>query len=460
MRILVVDDEANVREACCKSLARVGYDVAAAANAEEAQRLLDAQAFDLALLDIRMPGMDGMSLLSLVKARAPQVIVVMMTGYASVESAVECMKRGAAEYLAKPFTPEDVRGVVQRLLAARRAPAADELLTEDLQGPFTRSVIFGQSPAMRRVHALVEKVAGQNSHVLITGESGSGKELIARLLHERSPRAERPFVVVNCAAVPAALLESEFFGHRKGAFTGADYDRDGSFAAADGGTLFLDEIGEMPVEMQAKILRAIELGEIKAVGSDQPRRVDVRIISATNQNLAERVEAGEFRQDLFYRLNVVSIDLPPLRKRRSDIPVLAEHFLRRFAQEMGKPAARFSADALKALEAYAWPGNVRELENAVERAVMMAEGESIRPGDLPLEVAESALAAPVELSDHVNWSAIAEGAALPTLEDVSLAYMKYVLDLCDGNRTKAAKILGITPVTIWRKLGGAKESRR
>ncbi len=457
MRILVVDDEVNIRDACGKSLTRVGHEVDTAADAGQALALMDAKAFDLALLDIRMPGMSGEDLLSEIKTRDPDVTVVMMTGYASVDSAVECMKRGAAEYVRKPFTPDDVRSLVQRLLAARGAPAATEALAEDLRGPLTRSVIFGDSPSMRRVHSLVGKVAGQTANVLVTGESGTGKELIARLVHEHSPRADQPFVVVNCAAVPNALLESEFFGHKKGAFTGADYDREGSFQSAHGGTLFLDEIAEMPPDMQAKILRAIELGEVKAVGADQAARVGVRIVSATNRDLPARVKSGEFRQDLFYRLNVVSIALPPLRSRRSDIAVLANHFLRAFAKEMGRPALHFGKRTLDALEAYAWPGNVRELENAVERAVMMADGNTIRPHDLPLEVADAAATVPAAARPGgVNWDALAGEGTLPTLEDVSLAYIKEVLERCGGNRTKAAKVLGITPVTIWRKLGGAK----
>ena len=461
MRILVVDDEENIREGCRRSLERIGHEVEVAAEAKEALAKLDGQGFDLALLDIRMPGLSGVELLEAVKARDAAVAVVMMTGYASIESAVECMKKGAEEYVAKPFKPDDIREVVERILAERTATPATEMLVEELSGTTTRRVIFGSSRAMRQVHRLIGKVATQSSNVLVTGESGTGKELVARLVHCGGPRAEKPFVVVNCAAIPDSLLESELFGHKKGAFTGADYDREGSFQAANTGTLFLDEIAEMAPAMQAKILRAIELGEIKRIGSDKPARVDVRIIAATNRDLNEHVEAGEFRRDLFYRLNVVNIDLPPLRKRKDDIAMLTQYFVETFARDMGRAALRVDAKALEALEAYSWPGNVRELENAVERAVMMADGSAIRVRDLPREVAGAAgSAAPTgESTGGANWDALASEGTMPTLDDVGLAYIREMVQRCKGNRTKAAKLLGITPVTIWRKLGGAKEDK-
>ena len=458
MRILIVDDEENIREACVKSLARVGYEVEAAANAEDALAMLDAGAFDLALLDIRMPGMSGVELLEAVKARDPDVAVVMMTGYASVESAVECIKKGAAEYVAKPFKPDEVRRVVQQALAGRTAAPASTAVVEALQGPVTRPVIFGTSRAMRQVHRLIGKVSQQKSNVLVTGESGTGKELVARLIHERSSRAGAPFVVVNCAAIPPALLESELFGHRKGAFTGAEYDREGSFQSADTGTLFMDEVGEMAPAMQAKILRAIESGEIKQVGSDESICTDVRVIAATNRDLEAPVATGEFRQDLFYRLNVVNIDLPPLRKRKADIPVLTRHFVESFARDMGKHGIGVSPDALEALSCYSWPGNVRELENAIERAVMMADSDTITPLDLPHEVVEGLEGQSTDMhpSVAVNWDAVPSQGRMPTLEEVELAYMRETLRRCQGNRTRAAKALGITPVTIWRKLGRTK----
>jgi len=459
MRILVVDDEENIREGCRRSLERIGYEVEVAAEAREALAKLDSQSYDLALLDIRMPGMSGVELLDAAKGKDPSVAVVMMTGYASVESAVECMKKGAAEYVAKPFKPDDIREVVQRVLAEHTTAPATEVLVEELSGPATRRVIFGSSRAMRQVHRLIGKVAKQSSNVLITGESGTGKELAARLVHSGGPRAEKPFVVVNCAAIPESLLESELFGHRKGAFTGADYDREGSFQAANTGTLFLDEIAEMAPAMQAKILRAIELGEIKRIGSDEPVQVDVRIIAATNRDLSERVEDGEFRRDLFYRLNVVNVDLPPLRKRKEDIAMLTQSFVEAFAQDMGKAALRVNAKVLEALEAYSWPGNVRELENAVERAVMMADGGAIRVSDLPREVADAvgSVVPAGEPTGGVNWDALAGEGTMPTLDEVGLAYIREMVQRCKGNRTKAAKLLGITPVTIWRKLGGAKD---
>ena len=440
MRILVVDDEQHICDACRKALERVGYEVASFTNAAEALDSLADGDYDLALVDIRMPHIDGVSFLDRAKEIDSELIVIMMTGYASVDTAIASMKRGAFHYVAKPFTADEIRRLVSEALALRMRTADTHVLREELRGTFERVIIFGVSRAMKKLHGLVTKVAQGESNVLISGESGTGKELVARMIHMRGPRAKGPFVAVNCAAIPPTLLESELFGHRKGAFTGAEYDRRGSFELASDGTLFLDEIADMHAEMQAKILRTIEDREVKRIGAEESVEVNVRLVAATNRNIEAEVKAGRFREDLYFRLNVMRIDLPPLRKHKEDIPLLAEHFLTQFSQEMKKGTHGFSDDALEVLSQYHWPGNIRELENAVERAVMLSEGPLLRRSAFAGFLGAQA--------DSVQAKAIAR-----PLAEVEMEHIQRVLELCGGNRTKAAKILGITPVTLWRKLG-------
>jgi len=440
VRILVVDDEQHICDACRKALERVGYEVASFTNAAEALDSLADGDYDLALVDIRMPHIDGVSFLDRAKEIDSELIVIMMTGYASVDTAIASMKRGAFHYVAKPFTADEIRRLVSEALALRMRTADTHVLREELRGTFERVIIFGVSRAMKKLHGLVTKVAQGESNVLISGESGTGKELVARMIHMRGPRAKGPFVAVNCAAIPPTLLESELFGHRKGAFTGAEYDRRGSFELASDGTLFLDEIADMHAEMQAKILRTIEDREVKRIGAEESVEVNVRLVAATNRNIEAEVKAGRFREDLYFRLNVMRIDLPPLRKHKEDIPLLAEHFLTQFSQEMKKGTHGFSDDALEVLSQYHWPGNIRELENAVERAVMLSEGPLLRRSAFAGFLGAQA--------DSVQAKAIAR-----PLAEVEMEHIQRVLELCGGNRTKAAKILGITPVTLWRKLG-------
>ncbi|MBI3076780.1 MAG: sigma-54-dependent Fis family transcriptional regulator, partial [Deltaproteobacteria bacterium] len=418
-RVLVVDDEPNISESIKRALERIGYSVDVAANAEGALARMERGPVELVLCDIKLPGMDGLELLGRIKELYPETVVVMITGYASIDN------------------PEQIRHVATKALEQRRLLEENVYLKGELQHLFGERVVVGQSHAMRHLFDLAQTVAATDSNVLIVGESGTGKEVVARFIHARSPRRDRPFVTVNCAAIPPNLLESELFGHRRGAFTGAVYSRRGSFELADGGTLFLDEIGEMPGEMQAKILRALEGRQITRVGSEGPIAVNVRIIAATNKDLEQEVKAGKFRDDLFWRLNVVQLVVPPLRERPEDILPLARHFLAVYSQELKKAVPDFSSEALEALAQSDWPGNVRELRNAVERAVIFVEaGSPIRLAHLP-----------PHLRHEASREAASTSKVFRTLREVEFHYIREVLDACGGNRTRAAEILGISPVT-------------
>ena len=444
--VLVVDDEPNIGESIKKALEKIGYSVDMASNAEAALSRLERSPVELVLCDIKLPGMDGIELLRQIKEHHPETVVVMITGYATIESAVASIKLGASDYLPKPFNPEQLRHVVTKALEQKRLLEENLYLKGELRHLFGERVVVGQSRAMQRLFDLAQTVAATDSSVLIVGESGTGKEVVARFIHAESSRKDRPFVTVNCAAIPPNLLESELFGHRRGAFTGAVYSRRGSFELADGGTLFLDEIGEMPVEMEAKILRSLEERQVKRVGSEEPIPVNVRIIAATNKDLEQEVKAGRFREDLYWRLNVVQLVVPTLRERPEDILPLARHFLALYGQELKKAVPDFSSAVVEAFARYDWPGNVRELRNAVERAVIFAEpGKPIRLAHLP---------------PHMRQESSREGASASrrfrTLREMELEYIRKVLNACGGNRSRAAEILNVSPVTLWRKLG--KES--
>ncbi|MBI4525326.1 MAG: sigma-54-dependent Fis family transcriptional regulator [Deltaproteobacteria bacterium] len=441
-KILVVDDEERICEAVKKALERIGYVVETSFHAAEALEKIHKQSFDMVICDIKMPGMDGITLLDRIKEYDPTVLVLMITGYASIESAVDSMKKGAHEYIPKPFSPSHIRFLVERAFERRHLVDENLYLKGELKQLNGRDVVIGKSDAMQQVFDLAAKVAETDSSVLITGESGTGKEVVARLIHFRSLRANAPFVTVNCSAIPENLLESELFGHKKGAFTGALYSKRGSFELANGGTFFLDEIGDMRLEMQAKILRVLEERMVKTLGSEEEILVDVRVIAATNKELSAEIYEGRFREDLFYRLNIVQIAIPPLREHKIDIPTLARHFLKVFCTEMKKPLGDFSEEALNLMMSYDWPGNVRELKNTVERAVIFANpGELIRTGHFPPHLREEMAQRPA-----------APAKVFRTLEEVELDYIREVLLACDGNRIKAAEILGISPSTIWRKL--------
>jgi len=441
-RILVVDDEERICEAVEKALERIGYDVESSLDAFVAWEKFQKSSFDMVICDVKMPGMDGMALLDRIKEHDPITLVLMITGYASIESAVESIKKGAQDYIPKPFTPDQIRVLVERAFERKRLADENIYLRGELKQLYGKDVVIGKSQGMQQVFDLAVRVAATDSSVLIMGESGTGKEVLARLIHFSSHRAGGPLVTVNCSAIPENLLESELFGHKKGAFTGALYMKRGSFELANGGTLFLDEIGDMKLEMQAKILRALEERKIKKVGSEEEAAIDVRVIAATNKDLGEEVKAGRFREDLFYRLDVVQIAVPPLREHKEDVAVFARHFLKLFATEMKKPVADFSQEALSLMMRYDWPGNVRELKNAVERAVIFARpGEPIRTSHFPPQLR-------TEMGEPKPFAV----QGFKSLQALELDYIKEVLDACGGNKAKASAVLGISPSTIWRKL--------
>lgn len=382
--ILVVDDERSIRIGLKGLLSKEGCEVSVAENGSEALRLLASQEYDLVLTDLRMAGIDGLNLLKTIKEQYPDTLVIMMTAYGSEKIAVEAMKAGARDYLVKPFDNDEVKILVRQALEQRALQRQVQHLYARLDATFRFENLLGTSPAMQRVFDVVKKVAPTDLTVLITGESGTGKELIANALHHNSPRKNGPFIKVNCAAMARELVESELFGHEKGAFTGAIAARDGKFEAADGGTLFLDEIGDMPLETQAKVLRVLQEREFERVGGNRTIKVDVRVLAATNKNLQQMVHEGKFREDLFFRLNVVSIGLPSLRERREDIPLLATHFLKEVTARYGHGPLTFSADAYGLLLSAAWPGNVRELKNIVEASAVLAPGPEIHAYDVRL----------------------------------------------------------------------------
>jgi two-component system NtrC family response regulator/two-component system response regulator HydG len=438
-RILVVDDEQNARVALRTILSEEGYEIAEAADGEEALQLLAGFAPAAILADVRMPRMDGITLLKRAREQGSDAVFVMMTAFASVEAAVEAMRAGAENYLVKPLDVNAVLVVLEKALEKLRLQRDTQNLRERVRERYRFHNIVGDAPELQAVYEVVKRAAPTRATVLILGESGTGKELIAQALHEESPRHDKPFIKVNCAALSETLLESELFGHEKGAFTGAIAAKPGLIDLADGGTLLLDEIGEMEPDSQVKLLRALETGMFFRVGSTRPRTVDVRIVASTNRDLAEAMKTGEFRQDLFYRINTITVTLPPLRERPEDIALLAQHFVEANAAYGVK---RLSAAALAALEAYAWPGNVRELLHAVERAVILSRGDEIQPSDLPPEVLGAAAPAPVV------------GVAGASLETMERQHIVATLRQVSGHRGKAAALLAIDPKTLYRKIIG------
>jgi DNA-binding NtrC family response regulator len=387
VHILVVDDEPLIRDTLTEYLTQEGFAVTACASGEDALALAAERPFDIALCDVQLPGMDGIELLDRLLKVSPQTLALLITAYGTVESAVEAFHRGAHDYLMKPILLDEVLGKIRRLLAYREVYQENRRLRRELNRDYHPDTIIGHSPAMQRVFAVVGKVAPTRSTVLITGESGTGKELIARAIHQQGPDPEARFLAVNCAAIPADLLENQLFGHRKGAFTGADRDQTGVFVHAGPGTVFLDEIGELPPGTQAKLLRAIEQKEVLPVGANEPVSVAARVLAASDEDLRREVEQGRFREDLFYRLNVVTVPLPPLRERREDIPDLVDFLLARHARALGKRITGVSHEAMRLLLACPWKGNVRELDNALQRAVILGEGPVVTPADLPPDLA-------------------------------------------------------------------------
>ena len=444
-RILVVDDEDSMCQYLSILLQKEGYEVATANGGAEALKLIEANPYDVVMTDIQMPKMDGIQLLKGIKGMDPTMPVIIMTAYASEQSAIDAVNLGAFSYLQKHCKNDEIKMVVRNALQLKQARTENAQLKKELTKNRTRKQIIGQSPRMRSVYKMVDKIAASAATVLINGESGTGKELIAQAIHQRSDRADKPFVAINCGAIPETLLESQLFGHVKGSFTGADRDHDGFCRQAEGGTIFLDEIGETPHAIQVKLLRMLQEREIYPVGSSSPVKVDVRVIAATNRDLEEEIGRGNFRTDLFYRLNVIPLHLPALRERVEDIPLLADHFLKRTcADYKGSLGSILDEAALRALQAYDWPGNVRELENVIERASIMRDSERITVRDLPPELSDqSGGDAPV--------STLAVGS-LVTLEDLEKAHILSVLEATGGARKQTSEILGINASTLYRKL--------
>ncbi|HET6675696.1 MAG TPA: sigma-54 dependent transcriptional regulator [Nitrospiraceae bacterium] len=381
-KILVVDDEQSMRDVLSIMLKRAGYGVTVASDGEEAIEHIHKELFDLVITDLRMPKVDGLEVLKAVKASSPETVVLVITAFASAESAVEAMKHGAYDYLTKPFQVDEVQLIIRNALERRRLSTENILLKREMASQSSFSRIIGQSEAMQKVFEMIKKVADSKSNVLIGGESGTGKELVARAIHYNSGRAQMPFVTVNCSAVPETLLESELFGHMKGSFTGAVSNKAGLFEVANGGTIFLDEIGDTTPAIQVKLLRVIQEREFRRVGGTQDVKVDVRIVAATNRDLEKAVAEGAFREDLYYRLDVIPIKLPPLRMRSGDIPLLVNHFLEKFSRESGKPMPDLTQEAMRVLLAHEWRGNVRELENVIERVVAFSQGGTVSQADV------------------------------------------------------------------------------
>lgn len=445
-KILVVDDDAVARDLLAEALKKEGYDVESFASGEQAiARGRQGVCVDLVLTDIRMGAVDGMTVLREFKRLNQDTAIVVLTAFGSLEGAIEAIKQGAYDYLAKPFKKEEIKLVVQRSLDHCRLLRENTKFREELKSKDDWSLLVGSSPAMLEVYKLVARVSEGKSTVLLQGESGTGKELIARAIHANSPRREKPFVPVNCGAIPDTLLESEMFGHEKGAFTGAVGAKVGLFESANGGTLFLDEIGELDQGLQVKLLRVMQDHEVRRVGGTASISLDVRIIAATNRDLDQLVKEGKFREDLFYRLNVVRITLPSLRDRRDDIPMLAHHFLQKCGAGAVRTLRGFHPDTLELLMQYRWPGNVRELENAVERAVSLSHGPLLTPDDLPAPIRQAGLL-PAQSPEPAESGA----EAYLTLEEVEKRHLVRVLKETKSNKVKAAKILGIDRRTLYR----------
>jgi DNA-binding NtrC family response regulator len=441
--ILVIDDEDIMREYVEESLVRAGYSVRSASNGKDGLAALKSGSFDIVVTDLKMTPMDGLDVVKRVRRDYPSARCIVMTAYGTIETAVQAMKDGAEDYILKPFTPDALELAVSRALDRAKLAEENRYLRRALNEPFQFDAIIGKSKAMQKVYDQIRKVACSKSTVLIRGESGSGKELVARAIHYTGDRKDKPFIKVNCAALSAGLLESELFGHEKGAFTGAHDRKIGRFELADGGSLLLDEVSEMATDLQPKLLRALQEREIDRVGGSRPIRVDTRIIATSNRQLERAVEQGKFREDLFFRLNVIPIQLPPMRERREDVGPLIDHFVQHFARENGCRAVKFEPGTREALEKYDWPGNVRELQNAIERAVVLASSDVLTRGDFPMLTGQPAPSA------NGSGPGVRVGA---TVADMEKELILRTLESCDDNRTKAADVLQISVRTLRNKL--------
>ena len=443
MQIMIVDDEMIIRESFQHWFEKGGHMVDTAASGFEALEKLEKYPFDLLFVDIKMPGMDGIELLEKVKTEYPDTIVIIITAYGSIESAVKAMKLGAMDYLMKPFKPDQLNLTMEKIIQQKKLVSEFSYLKGRLEKITRFDNIIGQSPEMEAIFTLIPQVADSESSILLIGETGTGKELIAKAIHAKSKRVHFPFIPINCGALPDSLLESELFGHRKGAFTGATQARKGFLEVVGGGTLFLDEIGEISRKMQVDLLRVLEEKKITRIGDSLPMDVDFRLISATSKNLEEQIDAGTFREDFYYRINVIKIHIPPLRQRKNDIPLLVEHFLEKYSHETTKHVDHVTRDAMNILESYEWPGNVRELGNAIERAVVLSESRTLGVKDFTFLGVTPAPTTGVR-----------------SLREMEKVHIRIMLEECGWNVTKAAKVLGINRVTLHKKINRFQLKRK
>ena len=442
LSLLVVDDDRAIREGCRDTAHIAGFNTFVADSAEHSIKILEQQAVDIVLLDLRLPGVNGLDALKSIKSRRPNAVVIVMTGFATVSSAVQAMKFGAFDYISKPFTLDELRVMLERAIEELRITTEKRVLRERLRSKNGFGSIVGRSPEMEKLYRIIAKAAQSTHPVLITGESGTGKELVARSIHYSGPSHDKPFIPVDCGSLVPSLIESELFGYARGAFTGAIRAKEGLLTIAQGGTVFLDEVGELPVDLQAKLLRAIQEKEIRPVGSTKRLPINVRILAATNRDLEEAVAEGTFRRDLYFRLNVLTLKIPPLRDRKQDIPLLAEHFLERMARVSGV-SRTISEEALRALDQYDWPGNVRELENSIDRACALSSGPTLQTGDLP---------SPIQNIHHRLPQEGASGPRIVPLCDVEKQVILRTIDQLKGDKLLAARLLGIGKTTLYRKL--------
>ena len=442
--ILVVDDELSMRELLEFMLEKKGYDVLSAANGKAALSIINKETYDLLLCDIRLGDMTGLEVLKASKKKHPHVTAIMISAFATTETAVEAMNQGAFDYVPKPFKNEELLQTIANALERKTLEKERRIIEDEMKESLHFGKIVGNSPRMRHIFDMIRQVAKTKTSVLITGESGTGKELIAKAIHEQSDRADKPFVTINCGGIPETLLESEFFGHRKGAFTGATTDKQGLMEMAHSGTLFLDEVGELNVNMQVKLLRAVQERIFRPVGGTKDINVDIRIISATNKKLEDEVIEGNFREDLFYRLNVIEIKLPPLRERKNDLLPLAQHFLEKYSRELGKQVTKFSSYAIDLLKKYDFPGNIRELENLIERSVALSNTNILLPDSLAMSVHKKRWIEGVR-NRRFDLDEVANGVALDEiLAEIERAYIEKAMECASNNKNKAAELLGIS----------------
>ncbi|HVP06363.1 MAG TPA: sigma-54 dependent transcriptional regulator [Candidatus Acidoferrum sp.] len=441
-RILVIDDEDSMCNFMEIMLSKQGYRVDTANSGKAGVVLLKENNYDLVIADLNMPEMSGIDVLKTVKSFKKEQELIVMTAYASVDSAIEAMKQGAADYITKPFKVDEIKLVIEKTINRKKLVEENSALKRQLQTDNSFDKFIGNSEAIVKLKKLAQRVASSESTVLIRGESGTGKDLVARAIHHHSSRCSGPFVTINCAALPETLLESELFGHRKGSFTGAIKDKEGLFSVAGGGTFFLDEVGNTSLSIQVKLLRVLEDKKITPVGDTKPIDVDVRLIAATNADLEEDVKAGRFRKDLFYRLNVIPIYIPPLRERREDIPLLVDHFVAKYCARVNAGPKKIADHAMKLLANYHWPGNVRELENTIERAILLSRSDVLDMSEFPERLSQPEPTTLVKESEPTT----------PTLESIEKAYIQYIMTQTDGKKTEAARILGIDPSTLYRKI--------